>query len=436
MPLSNATAKEIYKENFVEYMLCLALDVGEAMLKNGGEVSRVEDTIERICHAYGAAHVEVFTIISVINAAVRMPDGSYSSQIRRIKSTGTNLGMLEKLNSLSRKICATAPALEEFDSELHKLKNSKFYAPVLIYLSSAAAAGGFACFFGGSLKDGLWAFIIGLMIHFIDRKAPQKVNVMAKTVCSSFIASVIAILAASFGIADSPDYVIIGVIMLLVPGVAFGTAMRDLLYGDLLAGSLKILQAVLTALMIAFGYMISTVLLEAFSVDIATSLPSAPDFTVFFKSQFFVSCIGAAVGSISFALLFKISPKHLLLGTVCGVITYLIYYTIEFYTGGMVFPATFISTIFTALFSEICSRVRKAPTIVFLIPGVVPTVPGGALYRTMRFVLLKEWPSALDTFLVTMQVGLGIAGGILAVSIIYGAISTHIKRKKHEKSKI
>ena len=95
--------------SFAEYLLCLALDVGEGMLKNGGDVNRVEDTIERICRAYGAEHVEVFTIISVINAAIRMPDGSYSSQLRRVKSTSNNLGKLERLNALSREICKEKP---------------------------------------------------------------------------------------------------------------------------------------------------------------------------------------------------------------------------------------------------------------------------------------------------------------------------------------
>ena len=89
--------KEIYKSDFAEYLLCLALDVGEGMLKNGGEVSRVENTVERICKAYGAVHVEVFSIISVIHAAVRMPDGSYSSQMRRVKSSSNDLYRLELL---------------------------------------------------------------------------------------------------------------------------------------------------------------------------------------------------------------------------------------------------------------------------------------------------------------------------------------------------
>ena len=45
------TEKQLYKEDFTEYLLCLALDVGEGMLRNGGEIGRVEDTIERICRA-------------------------------------------------------------------------------------------------------------------------------------------------------------------------------------------------------------------------------------------------------------------------------------------------------------------------------------------------------------------------------------------------
>ena len=96
----------------------------------------------------------------------------------------------------------------------------------------------------------------------------------------------------------------------------------------------------------------------------------------------------------------------------------------------MVFPAAFVSTMFTALFAEIASRVRKAPTIVFLIPGVIPTVPGGALYRAMRALLLLDFAGASEALLTTLQIGLGIAGGILTVSIIFGSVMEKIKKGK------
>jgi uncharacterized membrane protein YjjB (DUF3815 family) len=295
--------------------------------------------------------------------------------------------------------------------------------------ASGLATGGFALFFGGSWKDGIVAFIIGVIMKLVEIKMPSRVNVMAKTVISSAIAVGLAILTANFNISDSADYVIIGAIMVLVPGVTFGTAMRDLLYGDLLAGTLKTLQAILLALMIAFGYILSSELLSVFDISIVPTV-MVSDFETFFKPIFFIASIGAVLGSFAFAILFNVAPRHLLYGTLCGLLTYAVYYTVEFFTGGAAFPAAFVSTMCTALFAEIASRTRKAPTIVFVIPGVIPTVPGGALYRAMRSLLLLDFEEALAALLVTLQIGLGIAGGILAVSIVFGTVMEKIKKGK------
>jgi len=252
-----AKSKEIYKNNFVEYLLCLALDVGEGMLVNGAEVSRVEDTIERICTAYGAEHVEVFTIISVIHASVRMPDGSYSSQMRRVKSTSMDLSTLEDLNALSRKICSAKPSLEEFDEELHKQREKSSYPAWVLALAWAVAAGGFTFFFGGGFLDALVSAVAGVSMFCIENYSSRRINGIAKVVISSFITAAIAGLAVIAGIGSDGGAIIMGAIMLLVPGVAIGVAMRDMLCGDLLAGMLKTLQAIISALMIAFGYILA-----------------------------------------------------------------------------------------------------------------------------------------------------------------------------------
>ena len=253
--------KPSYKDNFTEYLLCLALDVGEGMLKNGAEINRVEDTIFRICKAYGAVHIEVFSIISLINASIRMPDGSFSSQIRRVKSTSTDLSKLEALNALSREICRETPELSEFDDKIHKLKNMRTYSLPTQIIMSAITVGAFAVFFGGNARDALIAMIIGAVISLIDNLPSKRFNSMAKTIFSSFFASFIAALAVKLGIGKSMEAIITGSIMLLVPGLAFGAAMRDLLGGDLLAGMLKTLQACISALMIAFGYLLAMSLL-------------------------------------------------------------------------------------------------------------------------------------------------------------------------------
>ncbi len=260
------TKRQVYKDDFAEYLLCLALDVGEGLLRSGAEIRRVEDTIERICLAYGAAHVEVMSIISFINAAIRMPDGSYSSQMRRVKSTGMKLDTMEHYNALSREICKETPPLETFELKIQEIKSIRGYPVWLILAAAMVTVGAFAIFFGGTLVDSIMAAAIGLVISLIDMYASKRLNSMAKMVISSFAASFIAGVSVWLGIGDNPETIIIGSIMLLVPGLAFGSALRDLLYGDLLAGTLKTLQACLSALMIAFGYMIATFLLGGVAI--------------------------------------------------------------------------------------------------------------------------------------------------------------------------
>ena len=70
---------------FLKQVLIQAMDLGKMMLISGAGVSRVEDTIERICLAYGAREVEAFTITSSIVVTVTTEDGDVYTQTKRIK---------------------------------------------------------------------------------------------------------------------------------------------------------------------------------------------------------------------------------------------------------------------------------------------------------------------------------------------------------------
>lgn len=69
----------------------------------------------------------------------------------------------------------------------------------------------------------------------------------------SFVSGIFACLLMKLGLGDNLDMILIGVIMLTIPGVALGNATRDILCGDTLTGSSRFVQAVVIALMIALG---------------------------------------------------------------------------------------------------------------------------------------------------------------------------------------
>ena len=243
-------------------ILGIALDVGAETLRCGGEIHRVEDTVTRICRAYGAEAVEVFAITSLITAEVRMPDGSYATMNRRVPVTYNHLARLEALNALSRTVCKSPISAAEVEARLEEIR---LYRPVpewLCYLGGMLATGGFAVFFGGTLWDGLAAAAIAFLLTLFARLRPLQINSLVKSLISSFASGILSVLCVTIGFGDNVDKIIIGTIMLEIPGLSFGNALRDLLCGDTLAGTMRFIQAILQALMIALGYMAALVLLR------------------------------------------------------------------------------------------------------------------------------------------------------------------------------
>ncbi|MBQ2765907.1 MAG: threonine/serine exporter family protein, partial [Clostridia bacterium] len=110
-----------YIGSLADNVLRIALDIGEGLLRNGADVHRVEIAIEKICRTYGAVHVDVFSIHSLILVAIYMPDGSHSTQSRRTFDISNNLTRLELYNALSREICERKLNIDEVDSRIREI---------------------------------------------------------------------------------------------------------------------------------------------------------------------------------------------------------------------------------------------------------------------------------------------------------------------------
>lgn len=230
------------------------LDIGSRLLEAGAEVRRVEDTVERLCLAYGAHDVDVFSVVVLIGVTVEGPNGDHYTQIRKVGSIGNSLIRIEKLNALSRRLCACPEDPWEVKDEVKRICAQKTYPAYLMHLSAAVAAGGFAMFFGGGWVDGLIAALIGVLIMVFTLYTPAKVNGTLKTFVTAFAAGASTLGICAFVPAGHPGEIMIGTIMLMIPGLALGTSLRDLFGGDMVSGLLRFVQALFTAALIAAGY--------------------------------------------------------------------------------------------------------------------------------------------------------------------------------------
>lgn len=238
-------------------LLHLLLDMGEMMYCSGGEVRRVENTISLMGKAYGAVETSVMVITASIIVTMKFDDGNLVTVTRRIRSTGGNkLWRLESLNALSRKCCEQPLPITELETEIKNCKQPtnlwKFY------LGSALAAGSFAIFFGGNIFDSILAALVALLVCVFQRKFSNVLpnSIIFNVACSFLVGSVIAIVAKLLPFI-SADMVIIGVIMILIPGIAFTNSVRDILVGDTISGMMRLIESLLWAAGLAVGFMLA-----------------------------------------------------------------------------------------------------------------------------------------------------------------------------------
>ncbi len=238
-------------------LLHILLDFGEAMLRSGAEVYRVENTMTHLAKAYGATEISIFVITSSIVATIKLPNGYESTQSRRIRNaSSTNLGTLEKLNALSRKSCESPIPLQSLHEELEKAK-SGVRLPMFL-AGSILAAASMCIFFGGTGWDAAAASVFALVICLMQKKLAPLCpnNIVFNLLCSFLVGIAICGTARLIPILHT-DKIIIGDIMLLIPGFVMTNSLRDMLVGDTISGVMRFTESLLWAVGLASGFMLA-----------------------------------------------------------------------------------------------------------------------------------------------------------------------------------
>lgn len=244
-----------YTEYDKNQIIACILDIGEMLLSNGADVNRVEDTIMRLSAAFDFADCQVHAINSSIIVTMTSLDGSFITQARRILRIDTDLNKVSELNALSRKVCSGTPDMDYILNEMERIRSTSVYSPFLMYLGYILGGAFFTLFFGGTWKDVLYAVLISAVLRFTKvRLGRFNNNKMVDNIILSSILTFLALGGEKFFPFLHADLLIIGNIMLLIPGIAFCNSIHDMVMGDTISGVLSLFDTVLRALSIAIGY--------------------------------------------------------------------------------------------------------------------------------------------------------------------------------------
>ena len=378
------------------------LDIGEAMLQSGAENFRLEDSFYRMCRSYGFKRSDVFVIPSNIQVTVETPEGEIITQIRHIESSEPNFDQLDYLNNLCRYVCQHTPDEKEMREKYLEVINREPQKRITRYAAGIMGGTGFAVFFGCNVWDAIVALIVSVMIVAVgDWLAKRESNLMVYNAILSFISEVIIIVALKMGVADHPDRIMIGIVMLLISGLGTTNGIRDLLQRDFISGFIKIM-------LFHEGYSDHFILNHSVPIQL-------------------ISCTVACTG---FAFWFKIRGKQVWYNSIGAFFTWAIY-VVVFALKPSNFLATMIAAVFVAFYAFIMSRVNKAPSTIFLTASVFPLIPGPNLYYVMYGCVSQDPQLAFDETIVLMATCLAIAFGFIIVDVASRSIMYALKREYH-----
>ena len=397
------------KETFTsEDVLEVASEAGHILLENGAEISRVEDTMERISAHYGV-HTGHFFVLS--NGIFTTSSSNKYANVEFIPIRGIQLSKVVEVNRLSYRIAADKVSLTQARAELDAIRDEPMKPAWEQIVGSAFGAAGFCAVFGGGFMDCAAAFVVGTLLYlFLLFISSRYLSKIVGGICNSLVATLLCLASYRLGFGSSLSNIIIGAIMPLIPGVPFVNGVRDLADSDYIAGTTRLTDAMLGFFCIALGVGTSFVL----DGSIFQGMIELKGVTVNAETAGLGwQTLAAFIGTFAFAILFGVPRQQY---ATCGIIGAIGWAAFLIMTragiAGTMVSITF-STVLICLMSRMVAVWDKCPSTVYLLCGIFPLVPGAGIFWFTYYLVAEKFRLSMTT---------GFNAGMAAIAIVLGII--------------
>lgn len=397
------------KETFTsDDVLEVASEAGHILLENGAEISRVEDTMERISSHYGV-HTGHFFVLS--NGIFTTSSSNKYANVEFIPIRGIQLSKVVEVNRLSYRIAADKVSLTQARAELDAIRDEPMKPAWEQIVGSAFGAAGFCAVFGGGFMDCAAAFVVGTLLYlFLLFISSRYLSKIVGGICNSLVATLLCLASYRLGFGSSLSNIIIGAIMPLIPGVPFVNGVRDLADSDYIAGTTRLTDAMLGFFCIALGVGTSFVL----DGSIFQGMIELKGVTVNAETAGLGwQTLAAFIGTFAFAILFGVPRQQY---ATCGIIGAIGWAAFLIMTragiAGTMVSITF-STVLICLMSRMVAVWDKCPSTVYLLCGIFPLVPGAGIFWFTYYLVAEKFRLSMTT---------GFNAGMAAIAIVLGII--------------
>ena len=146
--------------------------------------------------------------------------------------------------------------------------------------------------------------------------------------------------------------------------------------------------------------------------------------------DWFLPCFYAFWACAGFSIPFNIRGFGILICSVGGALSWLVYLIAGPLTGYNDLMQYFWAAVFLSLYAEGMARVRKCPVTAYMLVAFLPLVPGAGIYNTMEYALNGDMEHFLTTGMHTLSIAGSLAVGVLVVSSLVRMYTTFRRRMR------
>ncbi len=339
------------------------------------------------------------------------------TQVVRLPPGDVNLARLCQADTIADRVIAGELDLREGFRLLRTLglPDTRRAQAGLIASYGLSAASVVALLLHSSWPDLVTAALIGLIIGGITVLSATRPRLaVASDAISAMVATTVATVVSAFVVPLAIKSVVLASLIVLVPGMALTTAVREISSQHLVAGMARMGGAVSTLLKLTFGTLAATQVCEAVGIQARDfALPPLPSWT---------DVPALLVGAFGFAILFRAARRDWLVVMLAVVLGYL-----ATRWGGIIagtIPAApfgvFLGGLLLGALANVYARFAHRPGAVIREPGIILLVPGSVGFRSVSYLMEHDATLGMDTgvLLITLLVSLvaGLLFGDLLIS--------------------
>jgi uncharacterized membrane protein YjjP (DUF1212 family) len=399
-------------------ILNFALRAGAAMLSSGASTLEVEAVILDLASACGLEGCDAdVTFTSMTASYIRGDDCEPITAVRVVRQRAVDYGRLTGISALRADLVAGRITPEEAMAGLDEVGAARPRRQRVVLASWAGMATAFTVLLGGQWIDALTAFVSATLVTLLMRAVGRYgIPEFFQSVLGAAVATGVAMAVVSFRVPVQPPLVVAGGIMVLVPGYALVASVRDAITGFPISASARGLEVLLTAAGIVTGVAIVLYLAVSFGIVPRLGVLSTAPLT-----QSVVQVPAAGVASCLYATAALVPRRSLAYAGLVGAGGWAVFLVLGHYHGTLI-ADTAIAAVLVGAAGALLARYQKTHAFVYVVPGVMPLVPGLTMYQGM-LDLFTGSNAAVGMLLHAIALGLTIAAGVTLGDMIIRPIA-------------